>query len=260
MHPYLHLFSLTLPSYGAMLALGFLAAVLTGLARTRRAGLDMLCAFCIMSGAFVFAMIGAALLFLLVTYSPRELIALARSGALKSGTQMGFVFYGGLMAAVPGALLGARMSGARLRDYVCAILPCAPLGHAIGRVGCLLGGCCYGVPTRLPIGIVYPEGAIAPSGVPLFPVQPLESLALLGICALLTAYCRKPRSAYRAVGLYLMSYAPCRFALEFLRGDEMRGRLGPLSTSQWISLALLTAGCALWLPGIRARSGYPRRA
>ena len=223
---------MTLPAYGAMLALGFIAAVLTGLARTRRAGLDMLCAFCIMAGAFVFALIGAALLYLLVTYSPRELTELACSGALMEEAQIGFVFYGGLIAAVPGALLGAKLGGARLRDYVQAILPCVPLGHAIGRVGCLLGGCCYGVPTDLPFGIVYPEGAQAPSGVPRFPVQPLESLVLLGIFALLTGYCRKPRSAYRVAGLYLMSYAPCRFALEFLRGDAIRGHWGALSTSQ----------------------------
>ena len=256
MHPYLHLFGLTLPAYGTMVALGFVAAVLIALWRACRQGLDGLCAFCIVAGAFIGAMAGAAALYWAVTYPPAELWALLRAGRLLDEGHLGFVFYGGLIAALPGALLGARLSGARLGDYAGAILPGAPLGHAIGRVGCLLGGCCYGVPTRFPVAVVYPPWSGAPSGVRLFPVQPLESLILLGICALLTAYTRRPRPARRVLGLYLISYAPCRFALEFLRGDAIRGRLGALSTSQWLSLLLLGAGLALWLskPATRPRT------
>ena len=60
---------------------------------------------------------------------------------------------------------------------------------------------------------------------------------------------------YRLLILYALCYAPVRFVLEFFRGDSARGGLGPLSTSQWISLAVL-AGILIWqLARRRVRPG-----
>lgn len=207
-------------------------------------------AMVILACAFGFALVGATGLYLAVTYSPRELGAMFRSGELFSGNRLGLVFYGGLLSAIPGAWLGARIAHARLADYIPAMAPCIPLGHAFGRIGCLLAGCCYGIPTKLPIGIVYPEGTpSAPAGVPLFPVQAVESLILIVIFGILGLYTCRPRPARRVIGLYFLLYAVCRFCLESLRYDAIRGHLGVLSTSQWISAALLLAGGILFKGG-----------
>lgn len=246
MHPYFIVFSRSVPAYGVMMMLGLVAAGSVGMVRVRRRGGRWEDATAILACAFGFALAGALGLYLAVTYSPEELSRMFLSGKLFSENQLGLVFYGGLLGAIPGAWLGARIAHARLEDYIPAMVPCIPLGHAFGRIGCLLAGCCYGIPTTLPIGIAYPDGTpSAPAGVPLFPVQALESLILVGIFGILVLYTRRLRPARHVVGLYFLIYAVCRFCLENLRYDAIRGHLGILSTSQWISVALFLAGCAL---------------
>ena len=67
-------------------------------------------------------------------------------------------------------------------------------------------------------------------------LEALMCLAIAGVALLLERRGRLPRQRFT---LYMLLYAVGRFGLEFLRGDEIRGALGPLSTSQWISLLLL---------------------
>lgn len=246
MYPYFTLFSRQVPAYGVMMMLGLLVAGSIGMLRVRRRGLRWENAIVILACAFGCGLLGAVGLYLLVTYSPGELGRMLLSGELFSGNRLGLVFYGGLIGAMPGACLGARIARARLPDYIPSMVPCIPLGHAFGRIGCLLAGCCYGIPTDLPIGIVYPEGMpSAPAGVPLFPVQPLESLILILIFGILILYTRRERLPSRVVGLYFLLYAISRFFLENLRYDAIRGHFGLWSTSQWISAGLLLTGCGL---------------
>lgn len=252
MYPFFYIFSCRVPAYGAMMALGLLVAGSLGLRRARKAGLRWEDGLVILACGFGTALLGAAGLYLAVTYSPAQLWALICSGELFSENRLGLVFYGGLIFALPGAWLGARAARAKLPDFVCPMLPCLPLGHAFGRLGCLLAGCCYGVPTHLPIGVMYTESySGVPTGVALFPVQAVESAALLLIFGALVAYTRRRRRPNRVGALYLLLYAPCRFVLEFFRYDAIRGSFFGLSTSQWLSLALFAVGWALcFLPDL----------
>ena len=153
-----------------------------------------------------------------------------------------------LAAALPyllGGLAGAwlfckqrRLSFDTLgRDLV----PALPLFHAFGRVGCFLAGCCYGIPAPAGwLGVTFPASAIeAPSGVPLLPVQLYEAAGCVLLFLLLDHLTDRGWPGGRLLALYLALYAVFRFLLEFLRGDAVRGSLGPLSTSQVISLAVL---------------------
>lgn len=94
-----------------------------------------------------------------------------------------------------------------------------------------------------------------PTGVALFPVQAVESAALLLIFGVLVAYTRRRRRPNRVGALYLLLYAPCRFVLEFFRYDAIRGSFFGLSTSQWLSLALFAVGWALCFLPDRAHAG-----
>jgi len=144
--------------------------------------------------------------------------------------EAGFTFYGGLLSgALFYVLAGARrLSSAQIwRTLNCAVIPLV-LGHAIGRVGCLLAGCCYGT--------FIGESAVR------HPTQLYEAAGLFVIVGLLST--RQLRGRGLLVPLYLFAYAPLRFVLEFLRGDD-RGFWLILSTSQWISLAMLSAGLAV---------------
>ena len=121
------------------------------------------------------------------------------------------------------------------------LVPALPLFHAFGRVGCFLAGCCYGIPAPAGwLGVTFPASAIeAPSGVPLLPVQLYEAAGCVLLFLLLDHLTDRGWPGGRLLALYLALYAVFRFLLEFLRGDAVRGSLGPLSTSQVISLAVL---------------------
>ena len=261
MYPFFTLGSITIPSYGVMMMLGLLVAGTIGLLRVRRAGLVVENAIIILACAFGFALLGATGLYIAVSYIWSELMEMLRDGTLFTENKLGLVFYGGLLAAMPGAFVGKKIAGAHLRDYVPAMLPCIPLGHAFGRIGCLLGGCCYGLPTDLPIGVVYINPiSDAPQGVALFPVQALESLILVAIFVVLILYTRANRPPRRIVGLYFMLYAVCRMCMEYLRYDAIRGHIGFWSTSQWISAVLFLAGVLLWMHRSREDARARRQA
>ena len=125
------------------------------------------------------------------------------------------------------------------------LVPAIPLFHAFGRVGCFCAGCCYGVEAPEPWGIAFTHAVAGPNGVPLLPVQLWESGAELVIFVILLWYAARTRARERLLPAYVLLYAPTRFVLEFFRGDSARRLYGPLSTSQWLSLAAIAA--AFWL-------------
>jgi phosphatidylglycerol:prolipoprotein diacylglycerol transferase len=140
-----------------------------------------------------------------------------------------------------------RVSIARAAD---AGAPGLALGHAVGRIGCLLGGCCYGRPVdpQFPLA-VHLWGAWR------HPVQLYEAagLVLLAIATALAprALTRRPGATFLA---YLGGYACLRLVVEHWRGDDVeRGFVVPglISTSQLIALALLVAGTTLLYRVIR---------
>lgn len=256
MYPYFRVFSLLIPSYGVMLALGLLVAGALAMLRVyRHGGLVWQNGLVFATCAFSGAMAGALLLYLIVTYTPAQLWELIRSGRIWKGEGTGLVFYGGLIGAFPGVLLAKVLTRDKLLPYVPSMLPCVPLGHAFGRVGCLLAGCCYGIPSDSVFAVTYHHPLTgAPTDVPLFPVQGLESLVLLTIFLILVLYTRKEREPLHVAALYLTLYAVCRFCMEFLRYDAIRGKVGVLSTSQFISVVLFLVGVLFRiLPGIIAR-------
>lgn len=255
MLPYFHIFGLTLPAYGVMLVLGFLAAAFFGAWRVKRAGLcveDFTVIAALGSGI---GLLGGVLLFAVVTYTPAQAWALLCAGEFRQ-LFGGIVFYGALLAGLLGGLLGSWLAKADLRDYINPVAPALPLGHAIGRVGCFLTGCCYGRPTESGLGVVFshPVGG-APVGVKLLPVQLFESAADLVIFALLLLLLKKRRSRYDGLAWYCVLYGLARFVLEFFRYDSIRGAILFLSTSQWLSLVLWLLAGVLFFLGARERKG-----
>jgi hypothetical protein len=121
---------------------------------------------------------------------------------------------------------------------------------ACGRVGCAMVGCCHGRPSEL--GLRYGEDAVRDGfprelqGVPLFPVQLVESLGLtlLGFVLVPVLFLGPPGAA---LGTFLVGYGVMRFGLEGLRGDARPHLLG-LSQSRWMALAEVTFALALSVP------------
>ena len=172
--------------------------------------------------------------------------------------QGGLVFYGGFILAALVIFRYVRkhkLCMSRILD-ICA--PAMAIGHAFGRVGCFVQGCCFGRPCQA-FGVVYPPGTApaarypdlnsvflniklygkaAASSLQLLPVQLFEAAGnlLLGL-ALLFLF-RKIRKSGMIAACYFVCYGIMRFILEFFRGDHTDRIIG-MTRAQLIGLFIM---------------------
>ena len=159
----------------------------------------------------------------------------------------GFVFYGALIGALLGMLIYCRKFKIPTLKLLDLAAPAIAFAHGFGRIGCFLGGCCYGIPMNPPFGMYFKHSPFVAHDVAYFPVQLVESVFLFILAAGLFVFSIKklknPENADgKVLGLYIISYSVGRFILEFFRFDEARGFLLSLSTSQIMALLLLPVG------------------
>jgi phosphatidylglycerol---prolipoprotein diacylglyceryl transferase len=167
-------------------------------------------------------------------HPPRDCLA-----ALKFW-QGGLTYYGGLLLAVPGGLWYARRKGMGTWRTADLAAPVIMLGLFFGRLGCFFNGCCYGAPTGAWVGVALP-GHMQP----VHPTQLYEAAGALALFLVLHVVIRPRKRGHGEVfGWLLVLYGVMRVLIELVRADE-RGALGPLSTSQIISIPLIAAGAYL---------------
>lgn len=161
----------------------------------------------------------------------------------------GLAYYGGLIGATAFGLYFLRKQkfpmwkGADMAGLV------IPVGLFFGRMGCFLGGCCFGQPTDGPLGVAFPAWSPASESqarahlithaslpsLPVYPTQLFEAFGCLGLAAVLM-FVVHPKKQFdgQVFCAFLVLYGLLRFVIEFLRADD-RGAVFGLSTSQLIS-------------------------
>jgi phosphatidylglycerol---prolipoprotein diacylglyceryl transferase len=227
-------------SYGVLLAAAYLVALQLAVVRARRRGLDGTKVMDLGIYLIIAALVGAKLMLVVVDFEyfrsqPRELLSLVRAGG---------VFYGGLLAALGVALFLVRRYQLRIWTTADLFAPGIALGHVVGRLGCLMAGCCYGTPTTMPWGITFTNPLAAsnvgtPLGIPLHPTQLYDAGAELLILIILLVTERRGKAFEgRTFWLYMLLYGISRFVVEFYRGDD-RGTMMGVSTSQFVSLLVV---------------------
>lgn len=233
--------SVTVYAYGLMIALGIIVGVLVADRRARTRGLSSDQVYSIVIIIVVFGVIGSKLLYCLfhlpdVRADPHMLISAD-----------GFVIYGGIILGMLALLVYCRVTSARFGDYFDLIAPSLALGQIFGRVGCLLAGCCYGHETASAFHLIFPEDSLAPSGVPLWPTQPVSAVGNAVIAIVLFRFARKPRPRGAVGLLYFLLYGIGRFVIEFFRADTQNS-VGDLRMAQVISACLaVVSALLLWL-------------
>ena len=160
-----------------------------------------------------------------------------------------YVWYGGLLGALFTALYYfRRRPELRAWLYADAFAPAIAAGAVVGRIGCFLAGCCHGRPTDVPWAVKFVTTAV-----PVHPTQLYDALAALILAVPLYLHFPRRRFDGENIALLLMGYAALRALSEAFRGDAERGALGPISTSQAISIPLFLAGVAIWQMRSRPR-------
>ena len=252
MFPYLNLFGRAIPLYGVCMAAGVVLAAVGAIARARRAGMDENDMIVILACAVGAGLAGAKGLYLGVSYGLDRMLSQIRAGDFSFLLESGQVYYGGLILGTAGALIAAACLRVKGSDVAFAVVPMLPVGHALGRIGCFLGGCCYGLPCSAPWGLDFSAAGVIGR---MFPIQLVEALLNLLLAAALARLAKRTQNRWNVLLAYMGGYGALRFSLEFFRGDRVRGMGGALSTSQWISLALM-----LGMLGILLRRKFVRPA
>ncbi len=238
---YINILNCSIPSYGLLIVVGVILAnlIAIGLMRTLGHNVDE---FILMEAyTFLGAFIGAKLLYLIVSYNDIDWSRILELEYFNQIMQGGFVFYGGLIGGLISVNIAGKIHNVDAISYIRSFIFLIPFIHSFGRVGCFMAGCCYGVPYHGLIAVVYPEDSLAPSGIALFPVQLIEAGLLLIIAIIVVIIQMKSERKY-TVEIYFIFYGIVRFILEFYRYDNVRGSIGNLSISQWISLGMILIG------------------
>ncbi|MGE0200559.1 MAG: prolipoprotein diacylglyceryl transferase [Candidatus Melainabacteria bacterium] len=244
MHPVLFQFGgLTIYSFGVMVAIAFMVAA-QWIAR-RAADRGWVADKAVMIAIWLLAagLVGAKLWYAL--YFPAEFLA-DPVGMLFS--QGGLVWYGGLIAACLAAVALSRWESFSIWQLGDIMMPPLALGMAIGRIGCLLAGCCYGAPcdlSAIPWAIQYPAGHDTfPAHV--HPAPLYESLAMVMIIPMLLYADRHRKADGTTMALFFVLYGIERFIVEYFRGDRLVWMQSlNLSASQVISIGMIVLGLGL---------------
>lgn len=239
-------------SYGLMMALAFLVGGFLARSEMDRRGLPKDFAWSLVVHAAVGGLVGSRLLAMVDDWSEllRDPVALILTGG-------GYTFYGGLVGGTLTVTWAMRRRGLPWLPMVDCIAPSLAIGQALGRVGCQLSGDGdWGVATRLPWGMRYPNAVVGWSeaaSVRVHPTPLYEAAAYTAVFAVLWAIRRRDRPPGTVFWWYLVLLPACRFAIEFVRINPPV--FGPFSQAQGISIALASIGAVQLLRGRGSRPG-----
>ncbi|MBR4682890.1 MAG: prolipoprotein diacylglyceryl transferase [Elusimicrobiaceae bacterium] len=251
MHPVLFkIGSFEMASYGLMTAIGYGVASWYLYRRIAKINLDKDTFWNLIFIIFMGALIGGKLMFIIVSWPQLGATIAEKITNILHDIRYGFVFFGGLIVAVTALIYYMKKKGLPILQTSDFIIVGLPLGHAFGRIGCFLAGCCHGRPTDMPWGVVFTDShsLVAPEllGVHIHPTQLYESLCNFILFFLLHKLYNRPHKNGTVLLAYVTCYSFVRFTLEFFRGDFRGGYWLGLSPSQLISLAAALLAAVGW--------------
>ena len=251
------LFGLQVYWYGILTAIGFVLGFATASRRAPKAGIPGDYVVNLAPWIIIGAVIGARLLYV-VSYWDKEFAGKPLSTIFNM--RSGLVYYGGLIGASLGTSVYCRKHKLKLWTVADVMAPSVALGHAFGRVGCFMTGCCYGVPTDLPWAVHFPKDHWT-HGVGVHPTQLYESGLNFALYLFLAWLFQRRKFQGQVFAAYLMCYAVLRAAVESFRGDYHEFYIGGIATpGQTVSIVIMAAGLGLWWKQRSARIQPPAAA
>lgn len=247
MHPVLFQFGkIHVYSYGFFVALGVLLAMwwlakkLIMNRKSPQIVVDLVLV------VMVSGIIGARLAYILL-YDP--FYYFMHPGKILMLQEGGLAFYGGFIFGLMAAYLYLRRIKVPFLAFMDTGSSSLALGYAVARIGCFLNGCCYGKPTDLGWGIVFP----VVDNLPRHPTQLYSSLSGLIIFAVLEFLLPRRRFEGQIFSLFLIMYGFFRSSIELLRENQQL--LGGASVASLAALTLALMGMLLYV--YLAKRGIP---
>lgn len=235
-----HIGSFPVRSFGILLIIGFFVGMMIAKKRAPRYGIDPNRLWDLAILLIVFGVLGARVVYIAQEWSyysqhRNEIFSLKFDGLTSFG---GLLF--GLIVMVIWCKRTKTSFLAAMDVFAVPLL----VAHAIGRVGCLANGCCYGGPTNLPWGVHFHDVL----GIH-HPAQIYDSLMTLGGVGLLLLAERRHLAPGQSMSLMFLFYGLSRFIYEFWRAGSSSTYWGslPITEAQVMAGALVVAGFVMFL-------------
>ncbi|MCJ7581600.1 MAG: prolipoprotein diacylglyceryl transferase [Candidatus Aminicenantes bacterium] len=205
-----------IPSYFIFVTIGIIAGFVLCLILAKKQKLNIAETAAFLIFLLVVSLLGAKLYIIISNLS----FFIKNPNTIWSVFKAGGVFYGGLIVGILFSLWYTRLFKINFKRLADVLAAPAALGHSIGRIGCFLGGCCYGSLCNLPWAVKFPGHSF-----PVHPTQIYESILNFFNFIFLLVMFKKRKFDGQVFLLYLINYSMIRFVIEFFRGDPERGNL-----------------------------------
>lgn len=258
--------SLPIQGYGTLILCGFLLGVWLARRRARLTGVEPRHCMDIGLWGVLGGLAGARVFHVLGHWSgydpfgPAGTQGLIKMFAIWEG---GLVFFGAFLGGPLAAIIYCRMHRLPVIPFLDMAAPSLIAGQALGRLGCLMRGCCFGRETAASPALCFPpESEVysdqlsrhliehgTPHSLPVIPTQIYASIGAALIAAFLYAYWPRRRFDGQIFGMLLIMTAVTRFLEEFMRADipaAFPTLSNSLTIAQWFAFGLVTAGI-IWL-------------
>lgn len=214
---------LTLYTYGLMIAIGILVAVMITRLEARRKSMNPdkiadLAFYLVIAGV-----IGARLFYVATNPTifmddPLEILRIWNGG---------LVFYGAFLTALITCLIYLKKNRMAIWKTTDIFAPAVAIAHVFGRLGCFFAGCCYGKICELPwaVTFIHPSTLARPIGIGLHPTQLYDAANNLVIFSFLWALRRRMKFDGQLFWIYILLYGITRSIIENFRGDFRGARL-----------------------------------
>ena len=230
---------LTIHTYGFLLAIGVLSAMLLGLKLGKENNINTKDLSDLIFFSILIGLLGAKIYLFFTEFGYYT----KNPGRIKDLLTSAGAFYGGLIFGILFAVWYIRKKKMDFKKIGDIAGPSLALGHFFGRMGCFSAGCCWGREAHgCSIGVVFPDlsqDTGVPIGKLLFPTQLMEAiLNLLNFVVLLYLYKKKRTFDGKIFSIYIFNYSLIRFFVEYFRGDYDRGYVFGGMESPFLSLSV----------------------
>lgn len=206
-----HIGPFTIYAYGVLMVLAFMVCAYLSRRQASKEQMDAELIFNLCFWVFIFGIIGCRVFYVLLNArfyldNPLEIIMFQHGG---------MAWFGGVVFGSAGAILFIKKHKMNMLKSLDLLVPFIALGQAIGRIGCLLNGCCFGRESQFGLYFKVFDQV-------LIPTQLYSSLLLLLIFVILRFRQDAKHLPGEILCDYLFLYSLKRFFIEFLRNDSPR--------------------------------------
>lgn len=223
------MFNTKVPLYGIIILLALIFNIITSSVLAKKHNFDVTELISMLLYENIGIILGAKILTYIEHYKELDFNLL----------KLGLSSYGGVIGAIVFLLLFAFQFKKSVKKLLFIFMPSIPLMYAIGKIGCFLVGCCYGIEYTGIGNIVYKYSIVAPLNVKLFPVQIVETIVFALIFIYMLNKSLKNQFTYKVLGISFILCGISKFLLDFLRMSHFNKII---SFTQIISILFIVIG------------------